>query len=86
MDLFYFAATATLFTWYKKATASDTCDGLRNSAFVFVKPHANTVQTQKLVREKLIDSGISILSERDIQASEIDSKKLIDQHYFAIGR
>lgn len=26
---------------------------LKNSAFVFVKPHANTEATQKMVREKL---------------------------------
>jgi hypothetical protein len=89
-DFLLFAVTAVLFTLHnsKKATAqSCEADGsqLRNSAFVFVKPHANTVMTQQLVREKLIQSGIAILSERDIDGKTIDEKKLIDQHYYAIG-
>jgi hypothetical protein len=91
-DLLLFCATATLFTWHRKssvaaAASSDgqSCDALRNSAFVFVKPHANTVAVQNLVRSKLVESGISILSEAEIPASEIDQKKLIDQHYYAIG-
>lgn len=56
-----------------------------NSAFVFVKPHANTMATQKMVREKLIFAGIKILSETDISGTTIDEKKLIDQHYYAIA-
>jgi hypothetical protein len=56
-----------------------------NSAFVFVKPHANTKATQDMVREKLIAAGIEILSESDIAGSTIDEKKLIDQHYYAIA-
>lgn len=77
------------------AKAAETCDpamggvcspsALHNSAFVFVKPHANTPATQKLVREKLKGAGISILSEDDISGSVIDEKKLIDQHYYAIA-
>ena len=35
----------------------------RNSAFVFVKPHANTEETQKFVREKLEGAGLTIASE-----------------------
>ena len=58
---------------------------LHNSAFVFVKPHANTAATQKLVREKLQEAGIEILSEKDIDGDTIDKKQLIDQHYYAIG-
>lgn len=91
IDLFLFAATATLFTWTKKATASassdrGTCDAsLKNSAFVFVKPHANTEAVRKLVRDKLVESDITVLSEEDIEGSVIDEKKLIDQHYYAIA-
>jgi len=58
---------------------------LKNSAFVFVKPHANTEATQKLVREKLLAKGIEILSESNIDGNTIDEKKLIDQHYYAIA-
>ena len=77
------------------AKAAETCDPamagvcapslLPNSAFVFVKPHANTLATQALVRDKLLGAGISILSEHEIAGSVIDEKKLIDQHYYAIA-
>lgn len=56
-----------------------------NSAFVFVKPHANTEATQKMVREKLTEAGITILSESEVDGKTIDEKKLIDQHYYAIA-
>jgi adenine phosphoribosyltransferase len=56
-----------------------------NSAFVFVKPHAVTDATKVLVKEGLIASGLTILSEGTITAEEIDEKKLIDQHYYAIA-
>jgi len=71
-----------------KSTKEGTCaaDGdPLNSAFVFVKPHANTEATQNLVRDKLTQSGIQILSESDVTGEEIDEKKLIDQHYYAIA-
>jgi hypothetical protein len=88
-DLLLFCATATFFTLHRKAAAAasegQSCDALKNSAFVFVKPHANTVSVRDLVRETLVDAGISILSEAEILASTIDEKKLIDQHYYAIG-
>jgi len=58
---------------------------LLNSAFVFVKPHANTVAAQNLVRNKLTQAGILILSESDVSGETIDEKKLIDQHYYAIA-
>ena len=57
----------------------------KNSAFVFVKPHENTWSTQNLVRNKLTQAGISILSESDVSGETIDEKKLIDQHYYAIA-
>lgn len=68
----------------KTSADAETCE-LVNSAFVFVKPHANTEATQKMVREKLLGSGIKILSESDVSGKEIDEKKLIDQHYYAIA-
>ena len=65
--------------------ASSTCAALKNSAFVFVKPHANTPAVQSLVRQKLVAAGCVILSEVDIDGKTIDQNKLIDQHYYAIG-
>jgi len=86
MDVCLFAATTGLCLWKANAGA-DTCDaGLQNSAFVFVKPHANTVKVQELVRQKLVSQGVKILSEVDISGDVIDKKKLIDQHYYAIGK
>lgn len=38
-----------------------------------------------MVREKLLEKGIEILSESDIDGATIDKKKLIDQHYYAIA-
>ncbi|KAJ1461915.1 nucleoside diphosphate kinase [Pelagophyceae sp. CCMP2097] len=56
-----------------------------NSAFVFVKPHAVTDATVALVRAQLSKAGVRILSEGDITSEEIDSQKLVDQHYYAIA-
>jgi hypothetical protein len=68
----------------------ETCDvstssKLRNSAFIFVKSHANTQATRDLVQEKLSKAGISILSELDIDGETIDEKGYIDQHYYSIA-
>jgi hypothetical protein len=56
-----------------------------NSAFVFIKPHAVTEATKTLVKEGLVAAGLRITAEGSISAEEIDSKKLIDQHYYAIA-
>jgi hypothetical protein len=89
-DFLLFAVTAALLTFQKRAVASPTdatCDvpELLNSAFIFVKPQANTPATQALVKEKLAGAGVKILFEMDIDGTEIDEKKLIDNHYFAIA-
>lgn len=85
MDFLLFTATAGLSIW--KAKSDKTCDApLTNSAFVFVKPHANTASVQDLVRNTLKSKGVTILSEAGISGETIDEKKLIDQHYYAIGR
>lgn len=65
--------------------SSSSSSEVLNSAFVFIKPHANTEATQKLVRAKLIEAGITILSESEVDGKTIDEKKLIDQHYYAIA-
>lgn len=65
--------------------ACEASSRLMNSAFVFVKPHANTAETRSLVKEKLVNAGIKILNELDIDGEDIDRKGLIDQHYFSIA-
>lgn len=56
-----------------------------NAAFVFIKPHAVTDKVKKLVQARLQANGITILKEGDIGGEEIDEKRLIDQHYYAIA-
>lgn len=84
------AAGATLYLINKNnkkeaSSSASTDEAVANSAFVFVKPHANTKKTQDMVRTKLTEAGITILSESDISGDTIDEKKLIDQHYYAIA-
>jgi len=57
----------------------------KNAAFVFVKPHAVTEKTIELVRDRLVKKGLSIITEGSIKSEDIDQKKLIDQHYYAIA-
>jgi len=57
----------------------------RNRAFVFVKPHAQTPKVRELVRKRLAESAISVEAEGEIAGSTIDSKQLIDNHYYAIA-
>jgi len=58
---------------------------LKNSAFVFIKPHANNEKTQGVVSEALKARGITILEEGDFTGPQIDENKYIDQHYYAIA-
>jgi hypothetical protein len=57
----------------------------KNSAFVFIKPHANTLATQTLVSNSFKERGIRILQEGELTGEQIDRDKLIDQHYYAIA-
>lgn len=56
-----------------------------NSAFVFIKPHANTEQFRSFVYEKLIASGIDVVAQGWKDASEIHEKNLYDKHRFSIA-
>jgi len=58
---------------------------LKNSAFVFTKPHACTDATKALVKSQLESKGFTILSEKGISGEVIDEKKYIDQHYYSIA-
>lgn len=58
---------------------------MKNSAFVFIKPHANTKAAQQLVASTLKSKGIEIKSEGELTAKQIDEGMLIDQHYYAIA-
>jgi len=55
------------------------------SAFVFIKPHANKPKMQELVKAKFAEKGITIKETGTITGEEIDANKFIDQHYYAIA-
>jgi len=57
----------------------------RNSAFVFIKPHAVTAKVKDLAKSTLEAHGMKILQEGSLSGEVIDEKKLIDQHYYAIA-
>lgn len=61
------------------ARAEKAEGGKVHSAFVFIKPHAVGVKVENLVREKLVAAGLTVRSEGDIEAKEIDEQRLIDQ-------
>jgi len=56
-----------------------------NAAFVFIKPHAVTDKVKELVKTTFEKNEITITKEGSIEAEEIDKKKKIDQHYYAIA-
>jgi hypothetical protein len=58
---------------------SSDCSGEKNSAFVFIKPHANTTAAQNLVYSTLKERGITIKSEGELTAAQID--KGINFHF-----
>jgi len=58
---------------------------VRNSAFVFIKPHAVTDKVKDLVKETFENNGITITKEGSMEAEEIDKFKKIDKHYYAIA-
>lgn len=58
---------------------------MKNTAFVFIKPHAVTEATKAMVEETLKNKGLDILKQGELSGKEIDEKQLIDQHYYAIA-
>jgi hypothetical protein len=70
----------------QSSIASCADDGKpRNSAFVFIKPHANTAASQRLVKEAFEKHHIHVQKEGELTAEKIDENMLIDQHYYAIA-
>ena len=58
---------------------------VRQTAFVFTKPHANVPKVCDLIKTSFGQVGIEVLSEGRISGSTIDNHKLIDQHYYSIA-
>lgn len=58
---------------------------VKNTAFVFIKPHAVTDAVVDLVESTLKSKGINIVESGTILGEDIDKKMLIDQHYYSIA-
>jgi len=58
---------------------------VKNCAFVFLKPHAVTDQVKELVKKRFEEKSITVQKEGSLLAEDIDRKKLIDAHYYAIA-
>ena len=56
----------------RKTPSKAALRDLKNAAFVFVKPHANTEATRALVRSTLEARKIAIVAEGEIDAAAID--------------
>jgi len=59
---------------------------LRNAALVFLKPHAANDACEAFLRGHLSAAGIEVGPTCVKAASEIDKRKLIDQHYGALAQ
>jgi len=58
---------------------------VKNSAFLFIKPHAVTDKVKELVESNLKEKGVRIVKKGSLKSEVIDKKKLIDNHYYAIA-
>ncbi len=63
-------AAGALFTQQSSTAAGD-----KNSAFVFIKPHANTPAAQALVSKTLTSKGIVIDKEGELTGEQVRSSK-----------
>ena len=57
----------------------------KNSALVFLKPHAANDACEKFVRSQLESAGVQVLQSGVRAGGEIAELKLIDQHYGSLG-
>jgi len=64
---------------------ADCKDMSTNEAFIFIKPHAVTEKTIEYIKGALAKAGMKILKEGSLAAEVIESKQLIDNHYYAIA-
>ena len=58
---------------------------MKNSALLFLKPHADTPACLEMVQEHLKVCDVSVVAQGKLTGDEINSKKLIDTHYYAIA-
>ncbi|MBN2510622.1 MAG: hypothetical protein JXB03_10100 [Spirochaetales bacterium] len=57
-----------------------------NAGLVFIKPHAAVPGVISFVETSLAHAGITIEQKGRLKGSEIESRGIIDRHYFAISK
>lgn len=57
----------------------------KNSAFVFLKPHAATDAAKALATAGLQEKGFKIVAEGTLDGTTIDQNQFIDVHYYSIA-
>ena len=80
-------AGACVYLYMQKIDTTPVPSGtvVKNKAFIFVKPHANTEKSRAMVKAQLEKKGLTVLKEGQIDAKDIDAKMLIDNHYYSIA-
>jgi nucleoside diphosphate kinase len=58
---------------------------VKNSAFLFIKPHAVTDQVKELVDATLKEKGLRVVKRGTLKSEIIAKKSLIDNHYYTIA-
>ncbi len=58
---------------------------MRNTALVFIKPHAVTEEAVPFIEEFLGKGKILLLDKSIVDAEEIEREEIVDRHYFAIA-
>jgi ribosomal protein L12E/L44/L45/RPP1/RPP2 len=67
------------------AKATGASPATKNSAFLFLKPHAANAACAALLEECLTKAGITITGKGELAGPKIEADKLIDNHYYAIA-
>ena len=68
-----------------KRVFEEQASGPKNTALVFIKPHAVNDKVKALVTEHLKQHGVRILAEGTMGASHIKEHGIIDSHYAALA-
>jgi nucleoside diphosphate kinase len=59
--------------------------GMNNTALIFIKPHAVGEESTAFMLDFLKNKGIAFHADGSLTAEEIDSRGIVDRHYFAIA-
>lgn len=57
----------------------------KNSAFLFIKPHANVPKVVELVENRLRKAKIGIVQQGEVRSLDLQGGKIIDRHYGSLA-